>query len=637
MKIDKIQNLIETSDIVSFDIFDTLITRCVLHPADVFSLVDILAKRRLSVDFDFREARTEAEKNLQTGEKKHTYILKDIYGIIKAEHNLSDEETVALMSIELEAEEKVILPRSDVRDLFLKLYNSGKKIILISDMYLSSKQIKKLLQICGYPTDTELFVSNECGGVKSDGALWKTVTSKYKGKTIVHIGDNRVSDYIAVKKAGQKAVLVNNPAESFEACKMFNVLCKYDNGDFGNSLLLGKLSNEILFNNAFSSSYDYDALTGIWTGSVLSCFMRWLIRNRDDSLLLFVTRECYIFQPMYLEYCRVAGIEPQKNVRFYTSRQAASIASITSEADLNDILEMEYDGSLKNFLSSRCGFLTDKSETEEIKIKLPQEKENAKKHITDYINDIIAVSKPRNEAYKNYMLDCCNRYNCNKMTIVDIGYRGTTQFFLSKIRGDKISGKYFLTDTFTYPESIGCKIDYLATLKSGLHPVYDNISFFEGVLQVSYGQLLELNQDKDGEYQMKFNNAVQTASEIINAQKQYLDFSKTDAEWYGYLNEEFDYPLELAEDLWMCIAYYNYLPESFFNNLTLDNEFSGLSGWKYNSKKHCMENGSYSLPFIYYRKRSKEAKKQKLKNVIKTNAPPFLYDFFFHVWIRFIK
>ena len=91
MDYSKIQKLIDSSDIVSFDVFDTLITRQVLHPADVFSLTDIIAKQRLSIEFNFRNARTEAEKELIDSDKKFCYNLSDIHRIIKKRFRLSDE------------------------------------------------------------------------------------------------------------------------------------------------------------------------------------------------------------------------------------------------------------------------------------------------------------------------------------------------------------------------------------------------------------------------------------------------------------------------------------------------------------------------------------------------------------------
>ena len=134
MDLRKIQNLIDSADIVSFDVFDTLITRKVLHPTDVFSLVSLFAEQRMIISFDFRELRLEAEKSLAESEFKNSYSILDIYKEIAQRGNLTEEDASQLLGIELEAEEKLVVPRKDVQELFLNLYNSGKKLILDSDM-----------------------------------------------------------------------------------------------------------------------------------------------------------------------------------------------------------------------------------------------------------------------------------------------------------------------------------------------------------------------------------------------------------------------------------------------------------------------------------------------------------------------
>ena len=637
MNFEKIQILIESSDVVSFDIFDTLITRKVLHPSGIFSLIDILAKQRVNIDFDLREARIEAEKKLINSERTFSYSIFDIYSEITDRFNLSEEQKEQLINIELEAEEKLICPRKDIQSLFMDLYKKGRKIILVSDMYLSTEQIKHLLKVCGYPEDIELFVSNEFGSIKSDGSLWKIIVKKFGGKQIVHIGDDRQSDFVAAKKTGVKSVWIKKPYDLFADSHIFSVLHQYDTDDFGSSLVLGRLCNEILFNNVFSTCYNSDSLTGIWTGAVLACFIRWLINTMDESLLLFVTRECYIFQPMYLEYCRIAGIEPQKNIRFFTSRQAASIASLLGREDMEDLLDIEFKGTVDNFLQTRCGYKTDNNTFKETVVLLPRDKSKVLSLLDESVEDIIDTAAPRNKTYKKYLDKCCEESGCNELSIVDIGYRGTAQYLLSKIRGKEIKGKYLIADSLLYPERLGCSVQFLSSRQNGVHPIYDNISIFEGVLQVPYGQLLEITQNADGDYQMKFNDAAQTDPVIAKAQSLFMDYIKSEAEWFSYLKGQFDFPFELAEDMWMTLAYHNLIPESLFNSLFLDDEFSGLNQWTYNSKKHCMENASFSIPFIYYNNRSAEIKKQKIKNIVKDHTPAILFEPLRLFWIKFIK
>ncbi|MBQ6466816.1 MAG: HAD hydrolase-like protein [Clostridia bacterium] len=637
MVFQKVQKFIDSTDIVSFDVFDTLITRKVLHPADVFSLAAILAKQRMNISFDLRKVRIEAEKKLVDSEKKYSYNIQDIYKIIKKEQNLSDELTEQLLTVELEAEEKLVCPRKDVRDLFMELYNSGKKLLLVSDMYLSSSQVKHLLEICGYPDNLDLFVSNEHGKSKSDGSLWKEIVGRFDGKSIFHIGDDKFSDSIAVKRAGQKAFLIKKSVDSFFESKLFPLLQKYDNGKFENSLILGKLSNEILFNNAFSGAYNYDELTGLWTGAALACFIRWLINTKDDSLLLFVTREGYIFQPMYLSYCKNAAVEPQRNCMLFTSRQAVSRAYVTSEKELDDLLDLNYKGYLDRFLETRCNITNVNPEFKNVRIELPRQKAMVKERISSYLDEIIKLAKPLRDAYLNYISSCCQEAKTDKLTIVDVGYFGTTQFLLSKLSGNKIAGKYFMIGNTKYPKQIGCAITSLFNYEEGVHPIYENINFLEASLQVPYGQLKCLRQDKNGNYVTECNDAKQESASVAKAQNSFLRFTNEDAKWYGTLGESFDYSISLAEDIWIALIYYNLLPQELIDDFILDDDFLGNNVWKYDSNKRKWISDINETPLVFSKSMGFAEKKLKIKNFVKDKTPYFMYNLLRKIWIKYIK
>ena len=636
ISVQQAKQLTEKADIISFDVFDTLITRKVLHPTDVFCLVELLAKKEHLINFDFKKARIESEYSLLNSKKRFIYNIYDIYNLISEKYALSEELTSKLLEIEIEAEKMVVIPREDVKELFFELYNHGKKIILISDMYLLSDQIRALLEKCGYPKDVELIVSNEHAKVKADGSLWNEIFDSYNEKSFIHFGDNVRSDYNAVKKMGYDAIITPNPFDRFSETEMYSILQEYDNGDLSNSLLLGYFCNGIVFNNAFSDAFDKNAILGLWNGSVLSCFVRWLIKNKDDSLLLFVTREGYILQPLYLEYCRVAGIEPQKSCLFFASRQATSTACILNDEDFVDITEQPYNGSLKRFLSSRCGLMTDDDKLEEIKIKLPDEQRRVLKLLEPFKAEIIELSQQARHAYKKYIRECLEENQSEDMTVVDVGYQGTIQYYLSKLFGKKIAGKYLLTGDVLLPEKIGCKCEYMGTILNDVHPIYDNRCFFESALMVPYGQLLKIELGDNG-FKMFFNNADQASEAIVETQKKCMEFARQDAEWYRVLGGKFDYSLRLAEAIWMCIIYYNYLPNDLIDSFELDDAFGGNDHWKYDSIDHCWKSEISTVPFVFYNNYSKAVKKQKIKNMVKKHTPDVFFELFRFIWIKFLK
>ncbi len=637
MNFSTIKQEIENADIISFDVFDTLITRQVLHPKDVFSLVEILANKEFDVDFDFSSIRIKAEEICQKSIPDSSYTLNDIYNNISKMVTLDSEKLLILKDIEFKAEELLTYPRNDIKDLFLKIYNSGKKIILVSDMYLSSEQISCLLKKCGYPTDIEMFVSNEYKAEKSNGSLWKKVINNFAGKSILHFGDSKAADYISVRKNGQKAVLLQSSLEKFENSKLYLSLQRHDSGTFGNSLLLGILCNKILFNNAFSDSYDMDLITGIWMGAPLACFLRWLINNKDDSLLLFVTREGYIFQPMYLSYCKTADIEPQKNCLFYTSRQAVSRAYVTGEQEFDDLLELDYKGYLDKFIETRCNFSDVSSEYKNIKIELPKQKDFVKEKTMPYLDKIFETSRLLKSVYLKYIDDCCREADTENLTIVDIGYSGTTQFLLSNMSCKKIAGKYFMTSAKMYPEKIGCSYSSLFEIEDGVHPIYENLNFLEATLQVPYGQLICLKQDEDGNYITECNNAKQTSPNISKAQKSFLDFTNEDSKWFKLLGSNFNYSVSLTEDIWVALIYYNLLPEELIDDFVLDDDFLGNNTWKYDKISHKWKSDINEIPLVFNKNIGVAERKLRFKNFVKSKTPDFMFDILKTVWVKFIK
>ena len=502
---------------------------------------------------------------------------------------------------------------------------------------MSSEQIKHLLKVCGYPTDVELFVSNEYGKAKSDGSLWEQIFAQYQNKGFIHIGDDKLSDSISVKKLNQKSILIFSPVEKFEKSKLHLTLHRYDNGEFCNSLLLGNLCNAVLFNNAFSDSYNYDDLTGIWMGAPLACFLRWLINNRDDSLLLFVTREGYLFQPMYLSYCENAGVEPQMNCLFYTSRQAVSRAYVTSVEELDDLLDLNYKGFLDRFLETRCNITNVNPEFENVRIELPRQKSMVKEKISSYLDEIIKMAKPLRDVYLNYISSYCQEAGTDKLTIVDVGYYGTTQFLLSKLSGKKIAGKYFMIGNTKYPEQIGCAITSLFNYEDGVHPIYENINFLEASLQVPYGQLKCLRQDTDGNYVTECNDAKQESASVAKVQNSFLRFTNEDAKWYGVLGESFDYSISLAEDIWIALIYYNLLPQELIDDFILDDDFLGNNVWKYDSNKRKWISDINETPLVFSKNMGFAEKKLKIKNFVKDNTPYFMYILLRKIWIKYIK
>ena len=155
MQLDTLFEQLKEYDLITFDVFDTLITRCALRPTDIFILVEEKWNSDKTVKLNFAESRVKAEQDAYR-EYGVCANLEQIYSTLVREYHIAVEDAELLKQLELQMELAAAIPRKDMLQLFTKLRDIDKKIILCSDMYLSADIIAKLLNKAGYPNDIEL-------------------------------------------------------------------------------------------------------------------------------------------------------------------------------------------------------------------------------------------------------------------------------------------------------------------------------------------------------------------------------------------------------------------------------------------------------------------------------------------------
>lgn len=188
---DEILKQIENYDVVSFDIFDTLLKRNVKEPTDVFSYME--KKYRIN---GFYEKRIGAEKIAREKKNGFEISLKDIYKELSTDYR--DKE--------LKTESELLIVNDDIYPVFRNCVDC-KTVIIISDMYLPEHFIKEILKREGIVGFKKLYLSSTIGKTKNSGELFKYVRSDVgQDKKIIHIGDSLKSDYIMPKKNGIDAI-----------------------------------------------------------------------------------------------------------------------------------------------------------------------------------------------------------------------------------------------------------------------------------------------------------------------------------------------------------------------------------------------------------------------------------------------
>lgn len=188
---------VESIECVSFDIFDTSVTRVVETPAMVFAMLEQrLSKKYGRLVSGFGRARLEAEsfaRNeawLSQGVTEVT--LTQIYNALKVQNKFSNSIVGEALLLEIECELEVLFGNPDILKAVQEIKSLGKKVIFVSDIYHSEESIVRILRQCGYEAWDDLILSSVYKKTKSDGSIWPIVLERYP--SLLHVGDNFVSD-----------------------------------------------------------------------------------------------------------------------------------------------------------------------------------------------------------------------------------------------------------------------------------------------------------------------------------------------------------------------------------------------------------------------------------------------------------
>lgn len=193
--------------VLSLDLFDTLLWRRVPEPADVFPLLGrqlILANKLAShiSPFGFSDLRKSGERTARervqavTGYREVT--VADIYGAIPDHIFNADFDLAARVQAELAFERSQILLDYDVVMLMRAAKTAGARVVLMSDTYFTSAQLRDFLTAAGLRDLTlidHIYASCEVGKPKYRDLF--DVLLKDAGVppgAILHVGDTLEAD-----------------------------------------------------------------------------------------------------------------------------------------------------------------------------------------------------------------------------------------------------------------------------------------------------------------------------------------------------------------------------------------------------------------------------------------------------------
>lgn len=289
--IDDMVNQLKTYDVISFDIFDTLILRTFDNPTLIFQYIGYELNY-----LNFEEIRIEAEikaRNLMyQSEKTNEVSLEDIYHIL--EHDVGIDSK---LGIELEKKYELMFTVSNpyFKEIYNQLIELDKHIIATSDMYLDLDTIKAILLQAGYDQVKQIYLSSELKISKSDGKMYEYLNQKYrKNKTLIHVGDNYHSDYKQAKSQNVDAIHYNNVnqlGEKYRAKDMSRIIGSAYRGIINNQLYNGL--------HSYSKEYEYGFIYGGLLVLGYCNYIQSQVNSSKIDRILFLSRDGDIISQAY--------------------------------------------------------------------------------------------------------------------------------------------------------------------------------------------------------------------------------------------------------------------------------------------------------------------------------------------------
>ena len=535
MKITKIKEIIDKKEIVSFDIFDTLLFRNIYKPTDLFKILGKEVEEKYGIE-GFHSLRISCEADSRNAENKNETSLDEIYQLME-ERIKRDVQWIKKREIELELEFTDFNPF--MKEVFDYAVKTKKRIVLVSDMYLPSELVKKLLKKTGYK-DAPIYISCEYHAGKGTKELYEVVLEKEKlDKTKwVHIGDNKYSDYEKAKEFGIEAIWYENVCSKDKLPEPTTVESSIIRGIQDNYLYNG---NELEYWERFGVLY----ASPIYYG-----FANWLFkltRNKDN--LFFLARDGYTVKKVYdlLKDKRGAKID---TYYLYGSRKAFQLPSLlhkTKDETIDFLVSFTYDYdvtvTVEDVLKSL--HLDHEKYVDDLKIfgfnaKDDLINENNYLQLKQFIKHIYPDIEVYLKEQEGLVLDYLKQEGLDKykkINVMDVGWSGSLQEGIRILTGKDVMGYYFGTvptkKVDIMSNSLGFAFDEAKPDKYFTTIFYVPM-MYEFVFSAPHGTTIGFKKkgtkivaeldESDGEYVKIINTLQNSALIVIKKYLQYADY-----------------------------------------------------------------------------------------------------------------
>ncbi len=516
---DALRTRIQEADLISFDIFDTLLLRPSAAPNSVLKFVGVVVIRQYPSAQDFYQKRKDAE----LAARQQTNFAGDvdldaIYAAFPVTDDWPREAIAFAQSTEIGMEKRIVQPRTEGVAAVRYARSVGKRVIAISDTYMSRSLVEELLATVGLAHSfDDIYVSSDRQARKDRGDLWRLVMEREHVQPYrwLHIGDNEHSDVQRPSDLGMMTFHFMNPTALAKLRGFETMLSRGGGSTWGTDLVLGPLVNRVA-GSPFLEDGSFRPLTlttpfdvgYVVFGPIAFTFTAWLIRRLkalDIQRAYFLAREGYSLRRFYETFRRYSE-DPSlpESTYLLTSRRMvlSALQGLTFEPE--EITGAAYyNGTLAGLLQSRIGLtLPQELGLEEFTIRLPDDSVRALARLQALETEIVAHGKHENLLYQEYCASIGILSEASS-AVIDIGYNATIQRVLQKLTERSFAGFYL--GSFKGARDVermggaayGCFTEGLAPFASPL-PVVQQSLILEAFLCAPHGQVSGFTRGSNG-------------------------------------------------------------------------------------------------------------------------------------------
>jgi FMN phosphatase YigB (HAD superfamily) len=489
--------------VLSLDCFDTLLWRKTATPRDVFydmqhrplfQSLGVTAYQRMASAQRAYRAKFIKENSRQVS-------IHEIYHYFTS---LTDAEKNALAEEELLTEIETCYPFMPFVELMQQAKQRGMKVIIVSDIYYSEEQLRKLLSH-HLPTDVmqsidHVFCSVDYGRYKSDG-LFHDVLEKLAcpANTILHLGDNEAADFTAPTQQGIHALhfsqfspMVNEVLRLQHSAASLAAL-SHPEPHYTKSARFSPFRGILSLQNPMPETPE--TLIGYLTfGPILYAFAQFItdelnaLKKAGKTIKpYFLLRDAHLLH----QACEAFAGEPLGELA-RIRKFVAVAASFRTQEDIDYYMSSIQPYYYNFWVICEQLLLPHNVSTSLIetanRAPNPQSKFNELIHDQGIQHLIFKNSADARKNLKQYMLTSMQLNPGDTLVLIDTGYHGVTQDFLTRALKDELNieiiGRYFIASH--EPDRPNCKalitttwcehgiFEQCCTLKEGAVLSYDS-------------------------------------------------------------------------------------------------------------------------------------------------------------------